>query len=140
LFTVEEVLFNKAEANSYLGNYNAAINDLNLYMSTRLTGVTPGSIPSNNQITQNKITAHYNNTLPVKDALVKFILELKRAEFIHEGMRWFDNLRYNMTIIHPLRGPGGAPVGSITIDPTDKRRQLKLPDAVKLSGITDLNR
>jgi hypothetical protein len=140
LFTVEEVLFNKAEANAYFGNYTTAINDLNLYLSTRLTGITPGNLPTTRQITQAKLLAYYNNTLPLKEALIRYILELKRAEFIHEGMRWFDNLRYGMTIIHSLKGSGGTASGSITVNPTDKRRQLKLPDAVKLSGITDLNR
>lgn len=140
LFSVEEVLFNKAEANAYLGNYDAAISDLNLYMSTRLTGVTPGSLPTNNRITQAKIMAHYNNSLNIQQALVNFILELKRAEFIHEGMRWFDILRYNLPVTHTFIESGGTTSGSITIDPSDKRRQLKLPDAVKLSGITDLNR
>lgn len=140
LFAVEEVLFNKAEANAYLGNYDVAINDLNAYMSTRLTGVTPGSLPANRQITQAKILSHYNNNLNIQQALVNFILELKRAEFIHEGMRWFDILRYNIPVTHTFIGSGGTPSGSITIDATDPRRQLKLPDAVKLSGITDLNR
>jgi hypothetical protein len=140
LFTVEEVLFNKAEANAYLGNYDAAINDLNLYMSTRLTGVTPGNLPSDRQITMAKVLSHYNNSLDAQRALVSFILELKRAEFIHEGMRWFDILRYNIPVTHTFIASGGTSVGSITIDATDKRRQLKLPDAVKLSGIQDLNR
>lgn len=140
LFSTEEVLFNKAEANAYLGNYDAAINDLNLFLSTRLRGVTPGSLPTANQATPAKLVAHYNSSVGLKDALIKYILELKRAEFIHEGMRWFDNLRYNTTIVHITRGSGGTSTGSITVDPNDKRRQLKLPDAVKLSGITDLNR
>lgn len=140
LFTTEEVLFNKAEANAFLGNYDAAINDLNLYMSTRLTGVTPGNLPSSQRITQSKLLAHYNNILPLQAALVSYILELKRAEFIHEGMRWFDDLRYNIPIVHPVRGNGGVVTDVIRINANDKRRQLKLPDAVKLSGITDLNR
>jgi starch-binding outer membrane protein, SusD/RagB family len=139
LFTAEEVLFNKAEANTYLGNYDAAIADLNTYMSTRLIGVTPGSLPSSRQITQAKVVAYYNNA-PIKTALVSLILELKRAEFIHEGMRWFDILRYNLPVTHQFIGNGGVVTGSVTINATDKRRQLKLPDAVKLSGITDLNR
>ena len=140
LFTVEEVLFNKAEGNAYVGNYDAAINDLNLYMSTRLLGVTPGSLPANRQITQAKVLSHYNNSLDIQRALINFILELKRAEFIHEGMRWFDMLRYNIPVAHTFVGSGNTTTGSITIDATDQRRQLKLPDAVKLSGITDLNR
>lgn len=140
LFTTEEVLFNKAEANAYVGNYDAAINDLNLYMSTRLIGVTPGSLPASQQVTQAKVLSHYNNRLNIQQALVGFILELKRAEFIHEGMRWFDMLRYNIPVAHTFLGSGNATTGSIIVDATDKRRQLKLPDEVKLSGITDLNR
>jgi len=140
LFTTEEVLFNKAEANAYLGNYDAAIADLNTYMSTRLLNVTPGNLPAGNTITQSKVTAHYGNSLNVQDALVRYILELKRAEFIHEGMRWFDVLRYSIPISHDLIGSGDVVTGTITIGPDDKLRLLKLPDQVKLSGINDLNR
>lgn len=140
LFTVEEVLFNKAEANVYLNNTSAAINDLNLYMSTRLTGVTPGNLPLNRKITNNKVLAYYNNTLSLQEALLNLILEYKRAEYVQEGMRWFDMLRYNIPVTHKIVGPGGVVTGTISLSGTDKRRQLKLPDAVKLSGITDLNR
>lgn len=140
LLTTEEVLFNKAEANTMLGNTALAITDLNTYMSTRLTGITPGSLPSNRRITESKVRAHYANTLNIKEALILFILELKRAEYIHEGMRWMDMLRYDIPVTHEFVGPGNTPVGSITIEPGDKLRQLKLPDGVKLSGIEDLNR
>lgn len=140
LLTAEEVLFNKVEANTYLGNTSAAITDLNTYMSTRITGVTPGNMPANRQITESKVRAHYNNEFSIKDALIRYILELKRAEFVHEGMRWMDMLRYDIPVTHVFVGPGNAPAGSITIEPDDKLRQLKLPDGVKLSGIEDLNR
>jgi hypothetical protein len=140
LFTTEEVLFNKAEANAYLGNYDAAITDLNTYMSTRLLNITPGNLPPANQVTQSKVRSHYSNSLNIQDALVRYILELKRAEFIHEGMRWFDVLRFGIPITHEFVGSGDVVTGSITINPDDKLRLLKLPDEVKLSGITDLNR
>lgn len=137
LFTVEEVLFNKAEANAYLGNYTDAINDLNLYMSTRLTGVTPGSLPANRQITEAKILNYYGGSVNIQQGLVLLILELKRAEYVQEGMRWFDVLRYKIPVTHVLKGPNGS---TEVLTPDDKRRQLKLPESVKLSGITDLNR
>jgi len=140
LLTTEEVLFNKAEANAYLGNYDAAIKDINTFLSTRLTGVTPGSLPSNRSITESKVKQHYNNTLNIQDALVRYILELKRVEFVHEGMRWFDILRYGLTVKHDVVDAGGTVINTIEIGPDDKLRQLKLPDGVKLSGITDLNR
>ncbi len=140
LFTTEELLFNKAEANTYLGNYSAAINDLNLYMSTRLTGVTPGNLPSANRITEAKIKSYFG-TSDVQAGLISLILMYKRAEFVQEGMRWFDNLRYRMTVRHPFMNASGTQTDSImTVDPDDYRRQLKLPDAVKLSGIDNLNR
>ena len=139
LFTVEEVLFNKAEANAYLGKYAEAIADLNTYMSTRLTGVTPGSLPLSNQITEARVIAYYNNALDIRTALVRLILEYKRAEYVQEGMRWFDILRYKIPVTHDFVNAGTI-VSSVTLGPDDPRRQLKLPDAVKLSGITDLNR
>ncbi|MBX2924846.1 MAG: RagB/SusD family nutrient uptake outer membrane protein [Chitinophagaceae bacterium] len=140
LFSAEEVLFNKAEANVYLGNTAAAIADLNTYMSTRITGATPGNLAANRRITETRVRQHYGNAYAIKEALILYILELKRAEFLHEGMRWMDMLRYDMPVTHEFVGPGNAPVGSITIEPDDKLRQLKLPDGVKLSGIEDLNR
>ncbi len=140
LFTVEEVLFNKAEAYAYEGFYTEAINDLNLYMSTRLTGVTPGNLPANRQITQAKILSYYNNSVSIQQGLVNLILELKRAEYVQEGMRWFDVLRYKIQVSHDIKSTGGTVVSTEVLSPDDKRRQLKLPDAVKLSGITDLNR
>jgi starch-binding outer membrane protein, SusD/RagB family len=140
LFTVEEVLFNKAEANANLGKTAEAIADLNTYMSTRLTGVTPGSLPASMQITEAKVLAHYNNAFDIRTALVRLILEYKRAEYVQEGMRWFDILRHNIPVTHRFVGPGGQVIRTETLGPTDPRRQLKLPDAVKLSGITDLNR
>ncbi len=140
LFTTEEVLFNKAEANTYLGNYDAAIKDINLFLSTRLTGVTPGTLPANRTVTQAKVRQHYNNDYSIQEALVKYILELRRIEFVHEGMRWFDILRYGLTVTHEFVGTGGVVTKTLEIGPDDKLRQLKLPNEVKLSGITDLNR
>lgn len=140
LFTVEEVLFNKAEANTYLNNTTAVINDLNLYMSTRLTGVTPGNLPANRQITADKVLAYYPTAPNLQSALINLILEYKRAEYVQEGMRWFDILRYRIPVTHKFLASGGVVERTETLEPDDKRRQLKIPDAAQLSGITDLNR
>lgn len=139
LLTVEEVLFNKAEANSNIGNTDAAIADLNTYMSTRITGATPGSLMPDRTITPQKILNYYF-PLSLKDGLIQLILEYKRAEFAQEGMRWFDILRHNIPVKHDFRLPGNADIRSDTLKIDDRRRQLKIPDAALLSGITDLNR
>ncbi len=140
LFTVEEVLFNKAEANAYLSKNVDVITDLNTYLSTRLTGVTPGNLPANRQVTEAKVLAYYGGSIDIKAALISLILEYKRSEYVQEGMRWFDILRYNIPVTHRFLNNSGAVVRTEALTPDDRRRQLKLPDAVKLSGITDLNR
>lgn len=123
--TVEEVLFNKAEANTYLGNFGAAITDLNTYASTRILNYNA----STNSITQSKLTNYYG-TSDVKAALITLILEYKRAEFVQEGMRWFDILRYNIPVVHTtIAGQ------VLTLPPGDPRRLLQIPAAAKLSGV-----
>jgi hypothetical protein len=127
--TVEEVLFNKAEANAYLGNSAAAIADLNQYASTRINGVTPGSLPANQIITEQKLIA-YSGTNSVKDGLIKLILNYKRAEFVQEGMRWFDILRYKIPVVHTT-----VAGETITLSPNDPRRLLQIPSSATLSGV-----
>lgn len=123
--TVEEVLFNKAEANAYLNNFTAAITDLTTYVSTRIINYNAGS----HTITEDKLRT-YSGTNSVKDGLIKLILAYRRAEFVQEGMRWFDILRYKIPVVHTtLTGQ------TITVSPDDPRRLLQIPDAAKLSGI-----
>lgn len=124
-FTVEEVLFNKAEANAYLGNFASAIADLNTYMRTRITNYSP----STHTITEAKVRAYSGNN-NTRDGLIKLILNYKRAEFVQEGMRWFDILRYKIPVTHTtLDGQ------TLTLSADDPRRVLQIPDAAKLSGI-----
>jgi hypothetical protein len=123
--TVEEVLFNKAESNAYLNNSTAAITDLNTYVSTRITNYNPGA----HTITEDKLRA-YSGTNSVKDGLIKLVLAYRRAEFVQEGMRWFDILRYKIPVVHTT-----TTGQTITLSPDDPRRLLQIPDAAKLSGI-----
>ncbi|MEO6327923.1 MAG: RagB/SusD family nutrient uptake outer membrane protein, partial [Ginsengibacter sp.] len=53
LFSVEEVLFNQAEAYAYLGNPAAAIANLNIYASTRIDNYNPSA----NNITEARINS-----------------------------------------------------------------------------------
>jgi hypothetical protein len=123
--TVEEVLFNKAEANTYLNNFTAAITDLTTYVSTRIINYNPGT----HTITEAKLRTYSGNN-SVKDGLIKLILAFRRAEFVQEGMRWFDILRYKIPVVHTT-----TTGQTMTLSPDDPRRLLQIPDAAKLSGI-----
>lgn len=124
LFTTEEVLFNQAEAYANTGNTAAALANLNVYASTRINNYS-----ASNVITEAKVKAVFA-TSDIKLALTRAILYYKRAEFIHEGIRWFDILRYKIPVVHPTK-EGQV----ITLGPDDPRRVLQLPQSTKLAGL-----
>lgn len=123
LFTVEEVLFNLAEAYTYTGKTNNAITLLNDYLSTRI------QVPVANALTAQKVTSFYNTSLP--QGLILTILAYRRAEFMHEGLRWFDILRYQIPVTHTSFDG----TQSVTLSTTDPRRIFQIPPTAKQSGI-----
>ena len=124
LLSAEEVLFNRAEALVMQGNYAAALTDLNTFMSTRIVNYSE----TDNKLTQEKVTAFYN-TADVKQALINTILDLKRAEFMQEGLRWFDILRYNLPVTHIDENKK-----EFSLQPNDLRRVLQIPQTAQTAG------
>ncbi|MGV3503776.1 MAG: RagB/SusD family nutrient uptake outer membrane protein [Adhaeribacter sp.] len=125
LFTAEEVLFNRAEANLELGNLEAARADLNLYASTRIEDYDP----TTHALTDQKLRSFYQ-TNSVNQAMMIALLEFKAAEFVQEGMRWFDILRHRLTVYHPsVNGQ------EVVLQPDDPRRVLQIPQDAVLAGI-----
>jgi hypothetical protein len=125
LFTTEEVLFNRAEANAYLGNSNDALADLNLYASKRIVnydattyGITVAGLRS------------YYGTSTNQDALVNGVIDFKRVEYIQEGMRWFDLMRYKVPVTHTTTAGE-----TLTLGADDLHRVLQIPASAKTSGI-----
>lgn len=125
LFTVEEVLFNKAEAENALNYTSEAIADLNSYASTRIINYNSAS----HRITEAKIRNFYRTT-DLQTGILQTILDFKRAEFVQEGMRWFDILRHKITVTH--RTTTGQ---VIELGENDPRRVLQIPGSAGLSGV-----
>jgi len=131
LFTVEEVLFNRAEAYAYTNNYAAAIADLNTYASTRILNYSS----TTHNITEAKINSVFGTT-NTRAGLIGAILYYKRAEFIHEGMRWFDILRYKLPVEHTTSpGASGAVTVLATLAADDPRKVLQIPASTSLAGL-----
>ena len=125
LFTAEEVLFNRAEANLELGNNDAARADLNLYASTRIENYSSAT----HSITNTKLRNFYGTTT-VKEGLLAALLDFKATEFVQEGMRWFDILRHRITVEHAtVEGQ------VLTLGPDDNRRVMQIPQEATLAGI-----
>jgi len=127
LLTTEEVLLNRAEAYIYEGRYEDAVKDFNTLLSVRLTTYTE----STNGLTDTKIMNYYASvTSDKQQAYINAVLALRRAEFISEGMRWMDILRYKLPVTHRDK----SDINQI-LQPDDNRRQWQLPEEVTLSGI-----
>jgi len=129
LFTAEEVLFNRAEANTMLGNNAAVLQDLNTFASTRINNYNPAS----HTITEAKVLSYYN-TANLAQGLLQTILDFKRVEYMHEGMRWLDLLRHKIPVTHQELN-GTTVVRTFTLAADDKRRVFQLPASVKLAGL-----
>jgi hypothetical protein len=126
LLTTEEVLFNRAEAYVYLNNTTAAISDLNAYASTRIVDYDPSA----NAITALKLKNYYG-TSNLQTGLINTILDFKRAEYIQEGMRYLDILRYNIPVTHTT-----SDGQTMTLTGTDLRRVFAIPQAAVAAGVT----
>ncbi|NII27895.1 RagB/SusD family nutrient uptake outer membrane protein [Pseudoflavitalea sp. X16] len=128
LFTAEEALFNRAEANAQLNKITEAVDDLNAYASTRIANYNASS----HTLTAYRIQNFYGAS-GTQAGVVACVLDFKRAEFVQEGMRWFDLLRHKLPVKHSVwKGE------SFTLEPDDKRRVFQIPESAKLSGL-DLN-
>lgn len=133
LFTAEEVLFNRAEANTMLGNYTAALKDLNEFASQRIIiddNLQPYYDETLHKITEEKIKAFYG-AVDIKSGLVTTILDFKRVEFLFEGLRWLDILRHRLTVVH-TSFDGRTKIIS---GPEDPRRVVQIPQEAQMSGV-----
>lgn len=128
VLTTEEVLLNRAEAYIMQDKYAEALTDMNAMISTRVTTY----IPATHNFTEAKIKAYYAaSTTDTKQAYLNALLDLKKAEFVHEGMRWMDILRHKLPIVH--RNAAGD---EFKLAEEDNRKLWQIPPQVTLSGIT----
>ena len=63
-----------------------------------------------------------------QECLLQTVLFLRRLEFLHEGMRWFDIKRYGITIYRRAVNSNGDVVEiTDTMGPDDLRRAVQIP-------------
>lgn len=144
-FRNEEVLLNRAEAYAMLDNVSGALADLNVYCRHR----TKSYSETGHMLTMEKLVKFYTNDIKMPDnffatynaynsaawsdekkALILFILDCRRNEFMWEGLRYWDMLRYRIPITHTsFAGEEN------TLYPGDDRWVLQIPETAKLSGV-----
>lgn len=127
LFSMEEVLLNRAEAYAMLGNYVSALADINTWVSKNVRSYSAAT----HNITNVKAVNYYApGTTDTTGSLVNTVLFFKKVAYIHEGLRWFDILRLKLKVKHNNFTGGGD---SLLAD--DKRKVLQLPQEVQQAGL-----
>lgn len=129
LITADEALMNRAEAYIRQQDFANAIDDLDLFASTRINTYDATA----HKVTAEKSMDHFDTEDP-EDALLKTVLEFKQRAFVQEGMRWMDILRHRITVRHLQIDELGNET-YIELPPEDNRRMFQIPQAATLSGI-----
>lgn len=142
VFSYDEALINRAEAYAMTGDNANAIKDLSLLYTKKLfqydpvaNPLTEAQILSTYPDAKTQLSPSYPFTSGTQAALVQCVTELRRKEFLLEGMRWFDIRRFNIEVTHPLKG-----TQSLVLKKDDPRRVLQIPKVALEFGLTPNNR
>ncbi len=138
LFTIEETLLNRAEAYAMKEDYSNALADINLFFKHRIKKYdTDGHV-----VTDDEFVNYYKDNEPVltpfyplnekQRAYINGITELRRREFMAEGMRWFDVKRFHIQI---ERVNFETAAVEDTLTPDDLRRAVQLPESALSYGL-----
>ena len=157
-FTVEETLLIRAEANLFLGNIDAAFNDLFIWNQAHMS---PNENDRYNHVdlTKEQILTFYgcyddpNRKDPGYGIVMKFNIDevcpsdkyhmtdeiepymqcvqhFRRIQLVHMGNRWFDIKRFGFTITHDM-----GISDSYTLQVLDPRYAIQIPNEVIGAGL-----
>lgn len=154
-FTMDEALLNRAEAEIMLGQNDAACADMTIWMknffNTNVT-LTPTSVqtyfktvpyayadaakmvPSFKKHISPRFTIDVEGS--VQESLLQCLLNFRRIETVHQGMRWMDIRRYNIEIPRRLIGANGKPSKNLDwLEKDDPRQVVQIPQSIREAGV-----
>lgn len=155
VLTTDEALLNRAEAKILLEDYDGALADINLWTNNTLDGKAKKTLTARDIEDWANGLDYYTSLKPTPkkrlnpllvdveegtkfEAFLHAILYIRRVEFLHMGMRWFDVKRYGIEITRrTLSTTSVEPINEydvLTID--DERRAIQLPKDVISAGLT----
>ena len=154
-FTMDEALLNRAEAEIMLGQNDAACADMTIWMknffNTNVT-LTPTSVqtyfktvpyayadaakmvPSFKKHISPRFTIGVEGS--VQESLLQCMLNFRRIETVHQGLRWMDIRRYNIEIPRRLIGVNGRPSKNLDwLEKDDPRQVVQIPQSIRETGV-----
>lgn len=155
LFTMDEVLLNRAEALVMLKQYDKAAADLDMWMHNMVKSdvtLTPKRIQefynatqyaySDKSKMQSTVKKHLHPAFDIdkerslQETMLQCVLGFKRIETLHQGLRWFDIKRYGIEIPRRYMGPDGKPEKlTDVLKVNDPRRAVQIPLDIQNAGV-----
>lgn len=132
LLSTDEVILNRMEAYTMLGQYDAAVDDLLMFLEAKYRI----SLPCGRSSYTNAHSELYNDITPYYGVsqrqlgLLKIILDFRQKEFLHEGLRWFDIRRFYIAVKRNSRHALYRP-----LDKDDYRKVLQIPAEAIRRGV-----
>ena len=136
LLTTEEVFLHRIEAYAMTGRADLAKDDLITFINQKHITDGIGSELSGTEIEnvkpadRERIQPFYRPLTQEQAAILYYVSEVARQQFIHEGLRWFDLRRFNISV--DRNRVGEAKKARYVLQPEDSRKTLSLPEGVTL--------
>jgi starch-binding outer membrane protein, SusD/RagB family len=152
-FSTDECLLNRAEAKVMLGDYNGAAEDLTTWQNNIVKAayhktLTPEAITTFfNSVNyadglNSTIKKHIAPAFEIgeeggtQECMLQCVLDFRRIQTLHEGMRWFDVKRYNIEIVRRIMSSAGIPAEvTDSLKADDPRRAVQIPAKVRKAGM-----
>ena len=136
LLSNDEFFLNRIEAHIMTNQFDLANVELQYFIGTRTDGydpttdeVTEALILDQYPVIPNEFTPFYGLT-PKQASYIKALADVRKRDFLHEGLRWFDIRRFDLKITHRFFD---APPN--ILQKGDNRRVLQIPLAASNQGI-----
>lgn len=151
--SAEETLLCRAEAELYLGDTDAAIQDMQYWTAAKgvdddltlsdLTDFYDGTYEDNDYVGDlhpQDISSEFPTLTDDEMCVLHGILHFRRIETNFEGLRWYDIKRYGITVHHAVRGTQEYDVTHDYLTWDDPRRVLQIPNNVITAGYPSTDR
>ncbi|MEC5164687.1 hypothetical protein RCH18_000406 [Flavobacterium sp. PL11] len=136
LLSNDELFLNRVEAHVMNNQLDIANAEIDFFLSNRIVGYNPAT----DKMTQARIVAKYPvitdeytpfySLTPIQSSYIKALAEIRRREFIHEGLRWLDIKRFGLKVAHKIYN---KPDNVLAKD--DLRKALQIPLHVSETGV-----
>ena len=136
LLSNDELYLNRIEAHVMTNQLALANAEIDYFLAARVKLYNPAT----DKVTEAKIVAKYPviadeytpfySLTAVQSSYIKALAEIRRREFIHEGLRWFDIKRFALKVIHKTYNQPDAILAK-----DDKRKAIQIPLNVSDTGV-----